>query len=75
MMKYQTKEEKIEARQNAKAKAQTEAKAQLKELLDLDCSLTDWEVVFIEDMSHRKVAFKEGQMMKLNEIYERRINR
>lgn len=51
---------------------------QLKELLDLEEGLSDWEVTFVEDLSHDLNANENfdpapGRILKLNEIYEQRI--
>lgn len=43
----------------------------LKDLLGLEAGLTEWEVDFIEDLSHRKAAFKEGQAKKIEELWNK----
>ena len=43
----------------------------LKDLLALEAGLTEWEVNFIEDLSHRKAAFTEKQGAKLEAVWNK----
>jgi hypothetical protein len=53
------------------ADEQSRAREHLDELLALDSGLSDWEVNFIESVSHRDDNLTEKQINIIYEIYER----
>ena len=52
---------------------QNSAKEHLKDLLDLDSGLTEWEVEFIENMSKWKGDFSPKQIAMIYKIYEKNL--
>jgi hypothetical protein len=52
-------------------RSETELRKMLKDLLALEAGLTEWEVNFIEDLSHRKAAFTEKQGAKLEAVWNK----
>jgi len=52
-------------------KDEAELRKMLNELLALEAGLTEWEVAFIEDLSHRKAAFTEKQGAKLETVWNK----
>jgi hypothetical protein len=54
------------------AHEQQKAKDHLRDLLELEDGLTDWEVNFIDDMSRWEGDFTEKQIAMIYKIYERR---
>ena len=50
---------------------QIEARKMLKDLLDVDEGLTQWEVNFIENMSHWEGDFRPKQIANIEKIWNR----
>ncbi len=50
-----------------------ESRKMLQELLDLDHSLTDWEMDFIDSLSEWNGDFTEKQVECLEKIYNKRM--
>jgi hypothetical protein len=50
----------------------TEIGRRIVALCDIEKGLTDWEVDFVENVSHQKVQFlSTSQVEKINQLYER----
>jgi len=56
-----------------KIKDEKELRTMLKDLLALEAGLTEWEVLFIEDLSHRKAAFKPKQAEKIEQLWNKKF--
>jgi hypothetical protein len=52
-------------------RSEVELRKMLKDLLGLEAGLTEWEVNFIEDLSHRKKAFSKGQAEKIEQVWNK----
>lgn len=42
-------------------------------LMREDGRLTDWEITFLDDTYDQNESYNDGQIAKINEIYEERV--
>lgn len=56
-----------------KESSEERGRRMVEELCDLDEGLSGWEIDFIDDMADREGEYTEGQLNKIEQIWNKRI--